>query len=357
MTNDYSIDTSDPVMVTGASSYIGGWIVKRLLDAGATVHATVRNPDNVAKVAHLQEIADAAPGTLKLFKADLLEDGGFDAAMTECAVVMHVASPYQLFVKDAQRDLIGPALHGTRNVLNAVNRTDSVHRVVLTSSMAAIYADNADCADAPGGTLTEEQWNSTASLEHSPYSYSKTLAERAAWDMANEQDRWRLVVINPSGVFGPAVGGDFADAQSFKIIKQISDGTMKSGAPDIQFGAVDVQDVVEAHLRAAFLPDAEGRHVLSKETWSLFKVGQSLAKTFPDYPFPSRLVPKWLIWLVGPLANRELSRRYIAQNVGHAWKADNSKSRERLGIEYSPIEPAFDEMFSQMIDVGILPKR
>ena len=40
------IDTSSPVMVTGATGYVAGWIVRDLLEAGVTVHASVRDPDN-----------------------------------------------------------------------------------------------------------------------------------------------------------------------------------------------------------------------------------------------------------------------------------------------------------------------
>src|SRR5690606_34709199 len=63
------------VLVTGASGYIAGWIVKLLLEQGHTVHGTVRDPDNHKSVAHLHALADAAPGTLRLFKADLLDMG------------------------------------------------------------------------------------------------------------------------------------------------------------------------------------------------------------------------------------------------------------------------------------------
>ena len=37
------IDTSKPVMVTGATGYVAGWVIKRLLDEGLTVHAAVRD--------------------------------------------------------------------------------------------------------------------------------------------------------------------------------------------------------------------------------------------------------------------------------------------------------------------------
>ena len=45
----YEVDTSKPVMVTGATGFVAGWLVKRLLESGATVHAPVRNPDNALR--------------------------------------------------------------------------------------------------------------------------------------------------------------------------------------------------------------------------------------------------------------------------------------------------------------------
>ena len=73
------IDTTHPVLVTGATGYVAGWIVKQLLDAGVTVHAAVRDPDNTAKIAHLQRLAEQAPGTVRFFRADL-RDADFTGA-------------------------------------------------------------------------------------------------------------------------------------------------------------------------------------------------------------------------------------------------------------------------------------
>src|SRR3954467_14576778 len=61
------VDTSVPVLVTGATGYVAGWIVKGLLDAGVTVHAAVRDPHNTGKVQHLLDLADQSPGALRLF--------------------------------------------------------------------------------------------------------------------------------------------------------------------------------------------------------------------------------------------------------------------------------------------------
>ena len=138
------VDTTAPVLVTGATGYLGSWVVKGLVDAGATVHAAVRDPEATSKVAHLKRAAEQAPGTLKLFAADLLQPGSYDEAMAGCGVVIHTASPFVRNVDDPQRDLVDPALEGTRNVLDGIGRTPSVRRVVLTSSIAAMFGDAAD---------------------------------------------------------------------------------------------------------------------------------------------------------------------------------------------------------------------
>ncbi len=70
-----NIDTTSPVMISGATGYVAGWIVKDLLEAGLTVHAPVRDPNNTAKVQHLIDIATATSGDIKFFKADLLSKG------------------------------------------------------------------------------------------------------------------------------------------------------------------------------------------------------------------------------------------------------------------------------------------
>ena len=85
-----------PVLVTGASGYIATWIVRYLLEAGHSVHATVRDPARASSVAHLLKAAEGTPGTLRLFKADLLAEGSFDEAMQGCELVMHTASPFVL---------------------------------------------------------------------------------------------------------------------------------------------------------------------------------------------------------------------------------------------------------------------
>ncbi|MGB0211251.1 NAD-dependent epimerase/dehydratase family protein [Algiphilus sp.] len=346
------IATDAPILVTGATGYVAGWIVKGLLEAGATVHAAVRDPDAVARRAHLDAIAAGSPGRIRYFRADLLTPGSYAEAMAGCRVVIHTASPFTVDVADAQRELIEPAQLGTRNVLESANAVPSVQRVVLTSSCAAIYGDNADLRDTPDGVFTEGVWNTSSSLEHQPYSYSKLLAEREAWRIAEAQDRWTLVTINPSLIVGPGTNPG-ATSESFNIIRQLGDGTMKSGAPDIGFGVVDVRDVADAHLRAAFTAEAHGRYIVSGHDSSLPAMAACLMERFgADHPIPRRVLPKWLVWLVGPILNKHLTRRMVARNVGLPWHGDNSRGCAELGMRYRPLSESMNAMFQQLVDDG-----
>ncbi len=349
--SELAIDTTAPVLVTGGTGYVAGWVIARLLEHGLTVHATVRNAGDTVRLAYLQALADRSEGCIRFFEADLMTPGSFADAMAGCSTVFHIASPYLIEVKDPQKELVDPALEGTRNVLQQANATESVSRVVLTSSCAAIFGDAADLADTPHGVFTEEVWNTTSSLTHQPYSYSKTVAEREAWRIHEAQDRWRLVVVNPAGIFGP--GQRVHEAESFSLLKQMGDGTFASGLADVRIGIVDVRDVAEAQLRAAFLPDASGRYILSGHDSGLVEMASILREHFPSYPVGARVMPKWLLWLVGPMVSSALTRKVVSRNIGLPWKADNRKSRQELGLSYRPLSETVTEHFQQMVDGGV----
>ena len=253
------------------------------------------------------------------------------AAMADCTVVFHTASPFSTSITDPHTQLIEPALHGTRNVLRQVDQTPSVRRVVLTSSCAAIYGDNADLARTPSGAFTEADWNTSSTPTHQPYSYSKTVAERAAWELADAQDRWTLVAVNPSLVVGPAIN-PHTSCESIDLILQYLDGTLKFGAPNMGIGVVDIRDVAEAHLRAAFHPNAHGRYVTSA-------------------------LPTWLLWLVGPFVTASLTRKVVSRNVNLPWSGDHKKSQDELGLTYRPLQESLVDMVQQLIEAGRVTPR
>jgi nucleoside-diphosphate-sugar epimerase len=255
-------------------------------------------------------------------------------------------------VKNAQKELVDPAVNGTRNVLEAANRVASVKRVVLTSSVVGIYGDAIDMRKAKKGIFTEDDWNTTSSLRHQPYAFSKVEAEKAAWEIAKKQKRWDLTTINPGLVLGPALT-NASDSGSMTTMKQFVNGSLKMGAPALEFGVVDVRDVALAHIKAGFTPSAKGRHIAVADSTTMLKMGQVFRKHFGSrYHFPRRELPKALVWLAGPASG--ISRKFVSLNVGHPLKFDNSYTRKDLGMEFRPVETTLVEHFQQMIDDGVV---
>ncbi|MFO7725774.1 MAG: NAD-dependent epimerase/dehydratase family protein [Oceanipulchritudo sp.] len=344
-----------PVLLTGATGYIAGWVLRRLLEEGFTVHAAVRDPGNDEKCGPLEAMAKELPGTLRFFAADLLEEGSYAAAMAGCERVIHTASPFLMRFEDARRELVEPALEGTRNVLKEAMRTETVKRVVITSSCAAVYGDNADIREVPGKAFTEAEWNATSRLDHKPYSYSKTLAEKEAWKLAEGQDRWSLVALNPSLVLGPGIQ-PMTRSGSFELMRDLGNGTLSMGVPVYPFGAVDVREVAEAHLKASLDESvASGRYILSGHDTDLVELAGILRAEFGDrFALPRRVLPKWLVWLAGPFVDPSLTRAVISRNVGIRIAFDNRRSREILGIRYRPLKDSAVEMFRQMVSAGLV---
>ena len=359
-TKKLDIDTSKPVLVTGATGYVAGVLISQLLDAGVTVHATVRDPSKKDRIQYLQDVADKSRGSIKFFAADLLKKGSFDEAAAGCSIIFHTASPFVMNVEDPDKDLIEPAVHGTENVLIAASKTPSVKRVVLTSSCAAIYSNAIDLQDTPGHVWTEEIWNRTSTRTDNAYSLSKTMAEQKAWVMAGSQTQYKLVVINPAMVMGPGLMYH-ATSESYRMLVQLGGGDMASGAPDFPLGVVDVRDVAAAHIAAAYLPDAAGRHVCCGSNTSFPEMAAALASKYapPKYPVPTKKLPmpKVFLWLIAPFVEGPITRSFVSKNMGYHMNFDNSKSKTELGMDYYPLEKTMQDMYQQLLDLKeIVPK-
>ncbi|MDO5619140.1 NAD-dependent epimerase/dehydratase family protein [Kocuria sp.] len=342
---NHTIDTAEPVLVTGATGYVAGWIIKGLLEAGVTVHATVRDSSKAKRLAHLNSIAEKSPGRIHFFDADLLTESSFDEAMWDTRVVFHTASPFIRDVTDAQRDLVQPAVQGTTNVLRTANRTPSVRRVVLTSSVAAMFGDASELA-ATDGHLDESCWNTTSSLTHEPYPYSKTLAEKAAWEIAEEQDQWDLVTVNPALVLGAALN-DSPTSDSFSIVEQLMGGLGRFGIPNLTMTVVDVRDVAAAHIAAAYTPEAHGRYLVAAEATDLVDLGRRLKPhTARPRLVATRALPKPLAVLIAPVAG--MDRAYARNNIGHPVHVATTRTPDELGVTYRAIDDALGEMVNQL---------
>ena len=335
---------NEPILVTGGSGYIASWVVKLLLAEGYHVRATVRNKNNPEKIAHLVKLAEEHTGVLDLVEADLLEQGSFEEGMQGCKWVIHTASPFITGrVKDAQRQLVDPALEGTRNVLESVNKTPSVERVVLTSSVAAVAGDHSELQQTPNGKFTEANWNQSSSLTHSPYSYSKAIAEREAWRIAEDQDRWKLVTLNPGFVMGPSLSTR-KDAASIDFMLNLLGGQMKSGAPGMSFGIVDVRDVAKAHMLACEKESSSGRHLLVDQVLSILEMADIIRQKFPGEfsSLPKGKLPKFIFYILGPVLG--FSWKFTRNNIDQPLAYDNSYASKDLGLEFTSVEDSIVDM-------------
>ena len=219
----------------------------------------------------LQNAGASACERLSFYAADLERDAGWAEAAAGCDYALHVASPIGGPAPKHEDEQIVPARDGTLRVLRAA-RDAGVKRVVLTSSCGAIYYGHPLRAE----PFDETSWTNLDG-EMSAYVKSKAIAERAAWDfVAAEGGALELSVVNPSGIFGPALGADAAS--STELIARLLNGM--PGCPQIYFGVVDVRDVADLHLRAMTHPAAKGERFIavSGEAMSMFDIAVILQR-------------------------------------------------------------------------------
>jgi dihydroflavonol-4-reductase len=333
------------VLVSGANGFIASHTVAKLLADGHSVIGTVRKPDD-RRNAHLRALPGAAD-RLELVAADLAMPGAFDA-YTDVDAILHMASPYVINVADPQRDLVDPAVNGTVAILKAAARSPRVRRIVLTSSMAAI-------TDEPDGrVLTEADWNTSSSLSRNPYYYSKTMAERAAWDFVErEQPGFDLVVINPFMVAGPSIGSEVATTNQTFV--DIANGTYPA-IMALNWGFVDVRDVADAHIRAMTVPQALGRYICAADNRTMDAVVALLRQAGAD---PAKLPTLKLDGDFGTALMKLASRlqpkgvgSYLRTHLGRVPRFDNAKIKRELGVEFRNVDTTITDAVRDLISQG-----
>lgn len=329
---------SSPVLVTGGNGFVASHLVSQLLERGYAVRATVRDLTAAAKVEPLRRVSHAFPGRLELFEADLTRPGSFDSAVDGCRFVFHVASPFLVpeQIRDGQRDVVEPAVQGTRNVIASINRSPSVERLVFTSTVGAIFGDYIDVQDMADNTLSEKYFNTTSTPENNPYHYAKTTAERAAWAAA-DQDRWSMVAVNPGLILGPSLSPK-SDSGSLFLMNELMSGYFFYGAPNFSFTFVDVREVATAHINAAERESASGRYILGRpEMVSFAQMAAIIRDRYPTRLLvPRHSVPDWAVRVLGPRFG--LTQDYIRKHLGIRFAVDNRRSVDELAIEYRPVE-------------------
>jgi dihydroflavonol-4-reductase len=336
----------ETVLVTGGSGYLGGWCLVELLRRGYRVRTTVRDISREAEVrARLEPEVDAGDN-LSVLEADLLGDEGWAQAVDGCDYVLHVASPFPPQQPKDPDELIVPAREGTLRVLRAALDA-GVGRIVVTSSIAAV-GGSTDHASAP---LTEADWTDPDHPKLTPYTRSKTIAERAAWDFVEERgETEKLAVVNPGAILGPVLSDD--RSYSLELIERLLKGM--PGAPRIGFSIVDVRDVADLHIRAMTTPEAGGERfvAVARFQW-LSEVAAVLRDRLgPDAAkVPKRNVPDLVVRAMGIF---DSGVRSIAGQLGRKVEMSSAKAESQLGWSPRPVEDTVADCGRSLVDAGVV---
>jgi len=335
----------ETVLVTGGSGFLAGWCMVELLGKGYEVRTTVRDLGREAEVRAAVAAGGQTGEKIAVLAADLTSDEGWDEAVADCAYVLHVASPFPPVQPKDPDELIVPAREGTRRVLRAALAA-GVKRTVVTSSVAAI----AGGAKTPG-PLTEEDWTDLEFDGLSPYVRSKTIAERAAWELVEERgERERLTTINPGAILGPLLSRDASF--SLQVIERLLKGM--PGAPRIGFSFVDVRDVAKLQVEAMLSPEAGGeRFIAVAEFLWMAEVAAVLRRELgPDArKVPTRKVPDLLVKAMGLF---DPSVRTITNQLGKKLAYSNEKAKSVLGFSPRPVPESIADTGRRMVELGVV---
>jgi dihydroflavonol-4-reductase len=259
-----------PVLVTGASGFLGWHVARVLLEKGYPVRTLVRPGSRVRELG-----VETATG-------DLRDAASLERAVSGCGLVFHVAADYRLWAKDPG-DLYRSNVDGTRNLLAAA-RAAGVERVVYTSTVG--------CIGIPRGGIGDE--NTPVSLDDMAghYKRSKFLAEQVALEFAAQN--FPVVIVNPTA---PVGDHDVKPTPTGKIVVDFLNGDMPAFI-DTGLNIVDAGDTALGHLLACEHGRPGERYILGSENLTLAQILQKLAQ-ITGRKAPTTRLPYAVAWCAG----------------------------------------------------------
>ena len=336
------------VLVTGGTGYLGGWCIAQLLDRGYAVRTTVRDPARERDVRAAVTAAGAeAGGRLSVVVADLSDDSGWPESVAGCTYVLHVASPFPPAQPKDPDELIVPARDGSLRVLRA-SLDAGVERIVMTSSVAAVRGGG---PPSNGSIYTEADWTDGDDASLTPYTRSKAIAERAAWQFVRDEGaEERLATVNPGAIIGPVLSDD--RSFSLQLIERLMKGM--PAMPRLGFSFVDVRDVADLEIRAMTDPAAGGKRFIATDRFMWVsdvadvlreRLGADAGKV------PSRVAPDLLVKAMGLF---DSSVRSITSDLGRRAEYSNERARELLGWRPRPLDDSIAETATSLRTHGVV---
>ena len=300
-----------PVLVTGASGFIGAHVVFQLLDRGFSVRAMLRDVS-------LSEMFPENEN-LEIVQGDLFDVNSLKDAVSGCEDVIHCAAALYVGAKDVKKDVVDPSVIGVQNLCSVM---DNVKRIVHTSSVAAIRSTRFE----NGVVFSNKDWCDDATETRNAYGFAKAEAERIMRKWAENRDV-RLVTIHPSIVFGPILHKRHLEG-SMSYLKHFIKGP--PFVLDVHINFVDVRDVAIAHVNALEKGIDRERYIIHKEGMWMKEIGQTLTSNLPK-KYASRKLPRVFAYLLA-LFHPKLSIKQLKGSLGTHVSYDVGNSFEVLEL-------------------------
>jgi dihydroflavonol-4-reductase len=310
--------------VTGGTGFVGGALVRHLLENGFEVVALARPGADLRQLKGLP---------VSLVSGDLSDVELLTESMTGCEWVFHVAALYALWGYTWEQ-FYQSNVEGTRNVLLAATRAN-VQKVVHTSSIAVLGPPKqGDMANEDTPTEYEELVGF--------YKRSKYLAEEVVREFIARG--LPAVIVNPSAPIGL---GDWKPTTTGRVIVNYLNGKMPAYVQSRQ-NMVDVEDVACGHLLAVQKGKVGERYILGGENMTLKQYLDLLAEASGRPPVKFQVpFSVALAWAYADITLAKLIKGYVPMATPDAVQMgklhcyyDSSKAERELGYTHRPAKEA-----------------
>ncbi|BFG31918.1 hypothetical protein CerSpe_181920 [Prunus speciosa] len=280
------------VCVTGAAGFIGCSLVKKLLEQGHTVHATLRNLEDASKVGLIKSLPNADTKLL-LFQADIYDPNEFQPAIQGCEFVFHVATPKQ-HINQSSQDTAEAAVAGVRIIAESCIRSQTVKRLIYTASMLAVSPRRDDgvgfkpCLDESCWTPLDVSFTYATDFSMG-YIISKTLAERAVLSYNDIDNGKPEVVTLPCGLVGGETLLSYLATSVGVLISQLTgDSFGYNGLKLMQevngsVPLVHIEDVCQAHIFCMEQPSMSGRFCCAVASPNINEIASYFQENYSEH--------------------------------------------------------------------------